>query len=254
MKTDSWIVIVSVLGGLAWLTVLSLVLQQGFFAEFLLDRHTRLAPYPVTMQNLMWLVFFFGVGLVAVRYRAGTLERAQIRHALLPEDESTVLRKEDLGEIYSRTRESDKKKEYFLQRLLLRCILQFQSSSSVNQVNTLFNSSLELYHHEIELRYNSLRYIVWLIPTLGFIGTLIGIAMALSNAGAAPDFQDPRLLKLLTKDLGVAFYTTLLALVQSAVLVFSLHMVQGREERTLNTVGQYCLDNLINRLYSKRGA
>ena len=29
------------------------------------------------------------------------------------------------------------------------------------------------------------------------------------------------------------------------------HIAQGREEGALNHAGQYCLDNLINRLYEK---
>ena len=59
------------------------------------------------------------------------------------------------------------------------------------------------------------------------------------------------LLGQITGRLGVAFYTTLLALIQSALLVFALHIVQQKEEMALNQSGQYCLDNLINRLYEK---
>jgi hypothetical protein len=33
-------------------------------------------------------------------------------------------------------------------------------------------------------------------------------------------------------------------------LVFIQNLVQGREENALNKAGQYCLDNLINRLYA----
>ena len=36
----------------------------------------------------------------------------------------------------------------------------------------------------------------------------------------------------------------------AAVLVFMQNLIQGREEKTLNKAGQYCLDNLINRLYT----
>jgi hypothetical protein len=36
----------------------------------------------------------------------------------------------------------------------------------------------------------------------------------------------------------------------AAILVFLQNLIQGREENTLNKSGQYCLDNLINRLYS----
>jgi biopolymer transport protein ExbB/TolQ len=90
---------------------------------------------------------------------------------------------------------------------------------------------------------------MWLIPSLGFIGTVIGISLALNYAGNA-DFQDPSLLSELTKRLAIAFYTTLLALIQAAILVFLTHIIQAFEERTLNLIGQYCLDNLINRLYN----
>ena len=140
-------------------------------------------------------------------------------------------------------------------------MLQFQVSESVDQVSAVFNSSMELYQHETELRYNVLRYLVWLIPTLGFIGTVIGIALALEQAGGTfagigPNAniaeQAPKMMTRLTGALGVAFYTTLLALLQSAVLMLAMHMVQGQEEGALNRVGQYCLKNLVNRLYERR--
>ena len=35
----------------------------------------------------------------------------------------------------------------------------------------------------------------------------------------------------------------------AAALVFLMHIAQGREEAALNNSGQYCLDNLTNRLY-----
>ena len=76
---------------------------------------------------------------------------------------------------------------------------------------------------------------------------MIGIALALNYAGATNP-SDPQLLNQLTLKLGVAFYTTLLALILSAILVFIMSIVQGREEYALNQAGQYCLDNLINRL------
>jgi len=246
------VIIISLCAASAWIALLSLALPDGFFTSFLLDRQTRLAPYPFTVQNMMWLVFFAGAGELFLRQRAGKREWRQIQRHLLPEDEKTVLRREDLGALYRQVRATDMTKTFLLQRLISRCVLQFQSSGSVNQTNSLFNASLELYQHEIELRYNMLRYLVWLIPTLGFIGTVVGIALALSDAGAAQHYQDPQLLRDLTQSLGVAFYTTLLALIMSALLVFVLHIVQGKEETALNQIGQYCLDNLINRLYEKQ--
>ena len=218
---------------------------------FLIDRHTDNFPYPFTIQNVMWLMFFVGCGELWMRFRQSHLELAQISNRYLPEEDAIMLRARDLGDYYQKVRARADDRRFFLPRLIARCILQFQGSRSVNQTNALLNSSLELFQHELELKYTMLRYLVWLIPTLGFIGTVVGIAFALDYAANVQNPQDPTLLAEITGRLGVAFYTTLLALIQSAVLVFALHIAQGREEMALNLSGQYCLDNLINRLYEQ---
>jgi len=225
---------------------------DAFFAKFLFDYDSSIFPYPFTIQNLMWLVFFVGLADLYVADRRSRAHSRQLNLGLLPEDQVTMLNVEDLGSIYKNVDATDVKKEFFLQRLLSRCILQFQVSQSIDQTNSLLTSSIELLHHEIDLAYTMNRYISWLIPTLGFIGTVIGIAFALADIGSVQnvdELQDPQKLVGAIQNLGVAFYTTLLALLQSAMLVFLNHVVQSREERSLNNAGQYCIDNLINRLY-----
>ncbi len=205
--------------------------------------------YPFTVQNVMWLVFFFSLGELLWRLLATRAEESQLRQHYLPESPRVVLQAADLGEIYKKVRETAGDIELFLPRLISRLILQFHSSRSVGQANALLDSSLDLYMHEVDLRYSLLRYLMWLIPSLGFIGTVIGIAMALNYAGSAdPNAAD--YVKNIAANLAVAFFTTLLALLQAMILVFFLHIIQAREERALNRAGQYCLDNLINRLYA----
>ncbi|MCY4531304.1 MAG: MotA/TolQ/ExbB proton channel family protein [Gammaproteobacteria bacterium] len=238
--------------GAIFIGVMSLTLPANF-GETLLDLSSEY--YPFTIQNLMWLLFFVGLSDVLVRFIRGSRELRQMRLHLLPEDEETMLRAQDLGPIYTRVRPPPLVEPNFLQRLIMRIALQFQSGRSVAQANALLNSSLELFQHEIDLKYNMMRYMVWLIPTLGFIGTVVGIADALGEAGDMPDTSDQSALtdwmKELTGSLGLAFDTTLVALLLSAVLVFLMHVAQGREESALNRAGQYCLDNLVNRLYEK---
>jgi hypothetical protein len=48
----------------------------------------------------------------------------------------------------------------------------------------------------------------------------------------------------------VGFDCTMVALGQSALLVFLLQLVQEQEERAVNLAGDYTLRNLINRLYA----
>ncbi len=219
-------------------------------ADILLDRYR--STYPFTVQNVMWLVFALGIGELIVRARDAAAERAQLGLGYLPEDETTILQAPELRRIYAAARDATRpgspSRDRFLPRLIQRVVIQFQTNRSVDQANALLNSSLELGLHEIDLRYSMVRYVVWAIPTLGFIGTVVGISLALAFAGSV-DLQDPNLLAELTKRLAVAFNTTLLALVMSAVLVLVQHVVQAYEERSLNRAGQYCLDNLINRLY-----
>ena len=222
-----------------------------YMSAVLLDRDSGI--YPLTIQNVMWLMFFFGLGELWVRFNRATDETAQFGKSLLPEDDSTLLRAKDLVPMYKSIVRAKQSRYFRLQRLILRITQQFQISRSIEQANSLLNSSLELMQHEIELKYNMLRYLVWLIPTLGFLGTVIGIALALSAAGNVPDLDNAAAVQawfgLMTAKLGIAFSTTLVALILSAMLVFLLHIAQGKEEVALNSAGQYCLDNLINRLY-----
>jgi biopolymer transport protein ExbB/TolQ len=228
------------------------VLAPDVVSVILID--SQRPTYPLTVQNVMWVVFLVGLGELYVRARDTRSEEAQLRAGYLPEDDRTMLQAPELRHIAATARKAvnanGRGSGRYLPRLIQRVVLQFQASRSVEQAHTLLNSSMELFLHEIDLRYSMIRYIVWLVPTLGFIGTVIGISLALAFAGGV-DLQDPSLLAELTKRLAVAFNTTLLALVMAAILVLVQHMVQAREEGVLNRAGQYCLDNLINRLYER---
>lgn len=209
--------------------------------------------WPITVQNAMWIVFVIGLGEIGLRLHNTLLEEQQIRRGYLPEDAESVLRPgEDLVPIYQKVQGSQAAEGRLLPRLIERCVLNFNISGSVDQTSSLLNSSLELFQHEVDLEYNIVRYIAWLIPTLGFLGTVYGIMLALTYAGDPANAGAENLLTMVTQYLGVAFNTTLLALLQAAVIVLGQNLVQGREERALNRAGQYCLDNLINRLYPNK--
>lgn len=248
----------SMLAGIVLVGILSYLIPAGddsIAADLLLDRNTRIFPYPFTIQNVMWIVFCTAAGELLVRSLAGGRERAQMTLKLLPQNGDNALHARDLEVMQQRVNESDPGRQYMLQRLLSSALLQFQANGSIEQVNSTINLSMDLYQHEIELRYNVVRYLVWLVPTLGFVGTVMGIAFALrtagtlfANASLASTTMGPDMMQTLTGDLGVAFYTTLLALLQAAVLMFALHLTQEKEEGALNQVGQYCIRHFVSRL------
>lgn len=233
-----------------FLLLMHFVLSDAL-AQLLLDKGSKALPYPVTIQNIMWSMFFLGLGELYFRFQESRISISHLQRSYLPVDDQVVLQPKDLKPIYKSVREEAKDESAFLPRLIHQAVIQFQSSRSVEQATMMVNSQLELFSHQLDLRYSMLRYLSWLLPTLGFIGTVYGIAITLAVAGNANP-EDPALLGNLTRSLAVAFNTTLLALLQSTFIVFLMHLIQGREEQALNTSGQYCLNNLINRLYVRQ--
>ncbi|MFB0493662.1 hypothetical protein ABIE45_006318 [Methylobacterium sp. OAE515] len=221
-------------------------------AKVLVDRGGLL--YPFSVQNCMWVAFSVAAGELALRMRSASREMRQLRQGYLPEDPRVVLQAEDLGPIFQRVRDGGMADRCFLPRLISRCILQFQISASVEQCTTLMNVTLDMLAHEVELRYAPLRYVTWLIPSLGFIGTVTGIGNALSYAGEPGRYQQPSLLTEVTARLAVSFDGTLVALVLAAILMLWQNIVETKEEKSLNLSAQYCLDHLINRLYVPKTA
>jgi len=242
---DRWQVMgLSAMAALVFVAIMT-VLLDGRAARLLLDEGTEHFPYPFTIQNLMHVFFFVGLGELFVRWRISTREVAFLRRGFLPEDEATVLEARDLSPIRKRVVREFDQEHGFLPGLIDLSILQFQSSRSVDQTVAVMNASLELIAHRVDLRYNTVRFIAWLVPTLGFIGTVFGLGASLYDAGQQPTLD----VQKTAMTLGVGFDCTMVALVQSAFLVFLLHIIQETEELAVNQAGNYTLRNLINRLY-----
>lgn len=81
-------------------------------------------------------------------------------------------------------------------------------------------------------------YILWALPTLGFIGTVTGISAAISDAYKVALFTDPiaqgGAIKWVTSLLGVAFDTTFLALICSLPLMALAFLIRSQEMIRIN--------------------
>ena len=157
---------ISIISALLFIFLLHWILPKTA-AIILLDKGGM--GYPLSIQNIMWVVFFIGLGELWNRFIMAEADLKQLKKHYLPEDDQALLQAGDLGDIHQRIYHQANLKSLFLPRLIKRIILQFHSSHAIDQANNILNSSLDLFLHEIDLRYNLLRYIQWLIPTLGFI-------------------------------------------------------------------------------------
>lgn len=208
--------------------------------------------FPFTIQCFMWLLFFISMGELAFRFYMSLQQRKSLKQRYLPDTESEqhrVLTVEDMGDVYRNLKTVPTE----LAELISNLALRFQAGKSVEQTHELLSSQLELWQFRLDLDYNIVRYVSWLIPTVGFIGTVVGISQALNFAGSgAIDPESPEFLPAVTSQLGLAFDTTLLALIMSSFVVFFTHVIQESEERGVEAAGRYCLDNLITRLYTNK--
>jgi biopolymer transport protein ExbB/TolQ len=234
------------IAGVLFIGFLTVVLS-GRAAVLILDHPTLHFFYPFTIQNVMHVIFFVALGELFVRWRTAVREKNFLSAHFLPEDDRTVLVSHDLGPIRRRVANLFDHENGFLPSLINLAILQFQSSSSVEQAAGVMSQQLELMANRLDLRYGLVRFIAWVVPTLGFIGTVYSLGASLSSAGDPSKALD---LHEVAKTLRVGFDCTMVALVESAILVFLLHLVQEREESALNGAGDYTLRNLINRLYA----
>lgn len=217
-------------------------------AALILDRQKHTVfPYPFTIQNAIYLAMAWAMADLFTRWRAARREVALLHAGLLPEDGNTVLALADLGPIRQRVAGLHDRESGYLPYLIDLSVLQLQASRSVDQAMSMLNGNLSLLQERVDLKYQMIRYLLWLIPTTGFIGTVIGLSLALELIN--PVSID---LALVVDGLSISFYTTLVALLASAILAFVQHAVQEMEETALNEAGLYCLRNLVNRVYIPR--
>ena len=103
--------------------------------------------------------------------------------------------------------------------------------------------------------FSLVKVFLWAIPILGFIGTVMGLSLAVGSL-AMGDASDAEALKAsinsLTGGLGVAFDTTLLGLILSILMSFPLAAVQKKEDEMLTMIDAFCVEKLLPKLNDSR--
>jgi biopolymer transport protein ExbB/TolQ len=90
--------------------------------------------------------------------------------------------------------------------------------------------------------YALIRTITWAVPILGFLGTVIGITMAIANV--TPDQLESSLSEV-TAGLAVAFDTTALSLGLSMILVFATFVIERQEQSVLDDIEDFARQQLV---------
>jgi biopolymer transport protein ExbB/TolQ len=121
-------------------------------------------------------------------------------------------------------------------------LARFGATRNVQDVSEAGHAVCAAEAERLDSELSMIRYIAWAIPAIGFIGTVRGIGDALAEAHKAVTGD----ISGVTEGLGVAFNSTLVALLLSLVLMFLLHNLQLAQERLVLDAETY-LDNRLLR-------
>jgi len=226
--------------------VLILPLRGFYFAELFLGR----GGVPFVLVTLMG----WAVGILVLKWRTLRRQRgamlldvlpARLGNDITPENVDTFI--DQLKRVPPHLRDS------LMVNRVRRALEHFKVRKSNPEVASMLASQSEIDASAVESSYTMTRVLIWAIPILGFIGTVIGISAAVGGfSGSLDKADDIEVLKAslneVTSGLAVAFDTTLVALAMSILVSFPAHYLQKAEDDLLNWVDEYCNENLLKRL------
>jgi len=144
----------------------------------------------------------------------------------------------NLGELPAETLETP------LVVTLMASLRRYLITNDVQNTSDAIESSVESLAIRQEAENSMIRYLIWVIPSIGFVGTVRGIGEALSMAdqALAGDIAG------MTNSLGVAFNSTFVALLVSIVLMLLLHQLQRLQDGLVVDTQSYCERFLLKRI------
>ncbi len=148
---------------------------------------------------------------------------------------------EMLDELESLSKQFD---ESQLLETLKASLRRYKITGDVQNTADAIQTSVEALALRLEAENTMIRYVIWAIPSIGFIGTVRGIGQALSQADEALAGD----ITSMTASLGIAFNSTFVALIISIILMLLLHSLQRAQDKRLVDIQSYCEEFLVKRI------
>lgn len=196
-------------------------------------------------QEAEVILTLWGIAIMGWKAKLAVAEQRMFETDLLELAEGQSILPEDARQ-YARALEAlpAADRERLLPQALLTALGRFRSTRSIQDVSSAVDSVCDARGDRLDSELSMVRYIAWAIPSIGFIGTVRGIGDALSQAHKAVEGD----IAGVTEALGVAFNSTLIALLLSIVLMFMLYQLQLIQERLTLDTRAYCERKLIQHL------
>jgi len=147
----------------------------------------------------------------------------------------------------------DSTSHFLLLNRIERALSNLKNIGQISDVSNILQTQAGYDEEQVSSSYSLVNGFVWAIPVLGFIGTVLGLSVAIGSFAATlkagGDMDAIRIsLESVTKGLATAFETTLLALVCALLLQLLVTFLQGKESEFLDDCNDYCHANVVSRL------
>jgi biopolymer transport protein ExbB/TolQ len=203
-------------------------------------------------QIVCYMAFVWALFLLLARWLEAREQRRALSVDWLPTEPGVRILPEDAYDLLRRTEQRMARNgQSILGNMLRLALTKFAASRSGRDVGETVRAQAETDLGRYVSGMATVHYLAWALPAIGFLGTVRGLASALSLGGlSGQDVSEiGNRLNEATRHLNVAFDCTLVALGLSVVLMFLLHAVQRDQEEVVLDSQQYCLEYLVTRLY-----
>ncbi len=201
-------------------------------------------------------VFFscWSLAVLIIKLLKLRLQEKALKVDILPEDCNFVLTSHTAEQIISRMHHEVADPAHFiLLDRIERALSNLRNLGNVSAVSECLKNQAENDENCLSSSYTVLKGFVWAIPVLGFIGTVLGLSNAVGSFGnvvkSSSDIQEIKAaLSQVTGGLGVAFETTLIALVLALIIQIFITFTLHKEEKFLDDCSDYCHKNIISKM------
>jgi len=196
----------------------------------------------VPPQSIYVILTLWAFAILGLKIRRNLIETRLLDRSLLNTTDGISILPQDTRD-FARPLQAlpPEEREFLLPRALLAALHRFSSTRNIADVSSVVNDVCDNEANRLDNELTIVRYIAWAIPSIGFIGTVRGIGQALSQAQQAVQGD----VMGVTVSLGVAFNSTLIALVVSIFIMFLLYQLQLMQDRLVLNTKNYCDSHLI---------
>ncbi|HXC59678.1 MAG TPA: MotA/TolQ/ExbB proton channel family protein [Steroidobacteraceae bacterium] len=199
-------------------------------------------------QETCIILGLWALGLAAMKVQALGKQRRQLDAELLRVPQGYRILPSDVRE-YSHKLEQlpPGERDLIPSRTIRRALKRFGETANVQDAATTVHDYCESEAARLDSELAVIRFCVWAIPAIGFVGTVRGISNALAGAQLALRGDT----SAVTSGLGVSFNSTFVALIASIILMYVIHELQLRQERLVLDTELYVDDAVISNLQSR---